>query len=94
MVVAEFSVTPVGLGHTSEKAVIEAAVAEVKRSGKDPRVGPFGTAIEAESLDEVFAVVKRAHEAAVREGAERVLLELRVDDRRDKIETVASQMKA
>lgn len=83
MVVAELSVTPVGAGDTSERRFVEAAIVEIRRSGVPARVGPFGTALEADSLDKLFDIVKRAHEAAVRAGAKRVLLELRVDDRRD-----------
>lgn len=93
MVIAEFSITPVGDGNTSERRFVEAAVQELRRSGFEPRVGPFGTALEADSLDKVFEVVKRAHEAAVRAGAKRVLLELRVDDRRDKRATLADQVR-
>lgn len=89
MVLAEFSITPIGDGQTSERRYVEAALQEVKRSGLASRVGPFGTALEADSLDKVFEVVKRAHEATLRAGAKRVLLELRVDDRRDKREALA-----
>lgn len=92
MVVAEFSITPVGEGQTSERRFVEAAVEAVRTRGLATRVGPFGTALEAESLDEVFDAVRRAHEAVLREGATRVLLELRVDDRRDKRESIAEQV--
>jgi uncharacterized protein (TIGR00106 family) len=87
MVIAEFAVTPVGEG-TSERQVVQAAVDAARSTGVELRVGPFGTAIEVESLDQVFEVVRAAHEAAVRAGAERVLLEMRVDDRRDKHESL------
>lgn len=92
--IAEFSITPIGEGDTSERGVVKAAVDAARSTGVEPRVGPFGSSIEAESLDEVFEAVRAAHEAAVRAGAKRVLLELRVDDRRDKAETIASLSQA
>jgi uncharacterized protein (TIGR00106 family) len=79
MIVAEFSVTPV----TGEdlRPYVDAAVDEVKKSGLKYEVEAMGTTIEGE-IDQVFEVVRRAHNAVKSKGADRVLTEIRIDDRR------------
>ena len=79
MVVAEFSVTPV----TGEdlRPYVDAAVEEVKKAGLKYEVDALSTTIEGE-VDEVFDVVRRAHNAVKSKGADRVMTELRIDDRR------------
>ncbi|MCE5315637.1 MAG: MTH1187 family thiamine-binding protein [Armatimonadota bacterium] len=78
MVVAEFSITP--LGKSEIKPFIDAAVREVEKSGLKYEVDAMATTIEGE-LDEILNVVRNAHAAVKASGAERILLELRIDDR-------------
>jgi uncharacterized protein (TIGR00106 family) len=92
VIVAEISITPVGTDATSERRYVHAAVDALRRAGVQTRVGPFGTAIEVEDLEAVFEAVRQAHQATLAAGAQRVLLELRVDDRRDKQERIAEQV--
>jgi len=54
----------------------------------------MATIIEAKNLDELFAAVKKAHEAQLKMGAKRVYMVLTVDDRKDKEATMKSKMKA
>lgn len=79
MIVAEFSVTPV----TGDdlRPYVDAAIEEVRKSGLKYEVDAMATTIEGE-FDEVIEVVKRAHNAVKSKGADRVLTELRIDDRR------------
>jgi len=42
------------------------------------------TIFEARDLNEVFEIVKVAHEAVFKEGITRVVTSIRIDDRRDK----------
>lgn len=78
MVVAEFSITP--LGEDELKPFIDAAVREVEKSGLRYEVDAMATTIEGE-LEDILDVIKNAHTAAKKMGAERVLLEIRIDDR-------------
>ena len=48
---------------------VEAAIAVIEASGLRYEVGPLGTSIEG-SPDEVWAVVREAHEACLLAGAE------------------------
>jgi len=83
-IIAEITTYPVGEGTSLSKYVKE-ATREI-----DTYVGirvihhPMGTVIEADSLDEIFDVTKRAHEAILKTGALRIITQLRIDDRRDK----------
>ncbi len=61
MIVAEFSMTPIGKGESVGEYVAR-AVGVVEKSGLDHRLGPMGTCVEGE-WDQVFGVIKKAWEA-------------------------------
>jgi len=83
-VIAEFSIHPVGEG-TSLSGFVKTAVAELRaRKGLRVSVTPMGSVIEADRLSDVLSAVEACNERLFREGAKRVILTLRVDDRRDK----------
>jgi len=88
MVVVEFSITPV-IGENL-RPFIDAAISEVKNSGLKYEVDAMSTTIEG-SLDQVLGVVKKAHEAVKAAGADRVLTEIRIDDRSSGI-TIAEEL--
>ena len=78
MLVAEITITPV-VGDEL-RPYIDAAIDEVRKSGLNYEVEAMGTTVEGE-LEQVLDVVKNAHEAVRRRGANRVLTEVRIDDR-------------
>jgi uncharacterized protein (TIGR00106 family) len=78
MVVAEFSITPVG--KEDMRPYIDAAVEEVKRAGLKYEVDALSTSIEGD-LNEVFDVVRKAHSAVRERSAGRVITEMRLDDK-------------
>lgn len=80
MVVAEFKVIPIVEG--SMRPFIEAAVREIKKSNLKYEVDAMCTVIEGE-LSEVMKVVQQAHQAVLAMGANRVLTELSIDERKD-----------
>jgi uncharacterized protein YqgV (UPF0045/DUF77 family) len=45
-------------------------------------------------LDALFDLVKKVHAAHVAEGAKRIVIDLKVDDRRDEEATMASKKSA
>ncbi len=93
MIVAELSVEPIGEG-TSISRFVKEALEALRRSGVKHVPNAMGTVIEANSLDELFAATKAAHEAVFRAGARRVVTTLRLDDRRDKAITIQSKLDA
>ena len=78
-VLAEFSVTPVVSGPI--KPFIDMAVQEIERSGLKHEVGPVGTTVEG-NLDNVLDAIKHAHQAVLDLGAERVVTEIRIDEKK------------
>jgi len=88
--IAQLSVYPIGQG-TSLSRFVRKGVEIIERSGYVHEVGGMGTTVEIPDLDALFGLVKQVHAAHVEEGAGRVLIDLKVDDRRDKPATIASK---
>lgn len=80
MVIAEFSITPIVGGEM--RPYVDAAIEVVKRSGLKYEVEAMGTTIEGD-LQTILDVIRKAHEAVMQAGADRVLTEVRIDDRRE-----------
>lgn len=78
-VIAEFSVIPIVEGEM--KPYIDTAVEAIENSGLDYEVGPIGTALEGE-LGEVLDAIKSAHVAVLDKGADRVVTEIRIDEKK------------
>lgn len=78
-VVAEFSVTPMVEGPVTP--FIGTALKEIENAGLNYEVGAMGTTIEGD-LNQVLDAIKRAHEAVLNRGAERVVTEIRIDEKK------------
>lgn len=88
--IAQFSVYPIGEG-TSLGHFVRKGVSVIRESGYPYEVGGMSTAVEVPDLDALFELVKKVHAAHVSAGAQRVIIDLKVDDRRDKDATIASK---
>ncbi|MGQ9469067.1 MAG: MTH1187 family thiamine-binding protein [Nitrososphaerales archaeon] len=94
VVIADFSVTPIGLGTTSIGKQIATTINAIKEvKGIKYEVTPMGTVLEAEKLETILEAVKVAHEALFKAGIKRVESHLRIDDRRDKPRTMEDKVK-
>ncbi len=93
MIIAEVSIAPLGVG-TSVSKYVKEAVSVLKESGLTVRVGGMSTTIEAPNLDILFELIKKAEAAEINAGAQRVLITLKIDDRRDKDATIMSKISA
>lgn len=93
MVLAQLSVYPIGEG-TSLSRFVKIGLAVIKDSGYTYEVGGLSTAIETPDLDALFELVKKVHAAHLKEGAKRIVIDLKVDDRRDKDATIKSKRNA
>ena len=91
--IAQLSVHPIGEG-TSLSRFVKKGVAVIEESGYTYEIGGMSTAIEVPDLDGLFELVKKVHAAHVAEGARRVVIDLKVDDRRDKKATIVSKRSA
>jgi uncharacterized protein (TIGR00106 family) len=94
VVIADFSITPIGLSTTSIGRQIAMAINAIKEvKGIKYEVTPMGTVLEAEKLDTILEAVRVAHEALFKAGIKRVESKLTIDDRRDKPRTMQDKVK-
>lgn len=93
-IVVEIICSPVGVGVSVSKYV-KLAVKAIE-AYPDIRVmhHPMGTVFEADTMDQVLEVTKLAHEAIFEAGVQRVITQVRIDDRRDKERTMEDKVKA
>jgi uncharacterized protein (TIGR00106 family) len=79
MIMAEFSVIPIGEG-PSISGYVAKAVKVVAESGLDYRTNPMGTVVEGE-WDDVFRVIKESFHAVLA-GCERASCTIKLDCRK------------
>ncbi len=82
-VIAELVIAPFGVGTSLSKYVKESVKEIDNFPGIRVQHTPMCSIIEADTLDQILAVTKAAHERMFKAGAERVSTLLRIDDRRD-----------
>ena len=88
--IAQLSVYPIGEG-TSLSRFVKKGVAIIDKSGYTYEVGGMATTVETPDLNALFELIKQVHDAHVEEGARRIVIDLKVDDRRDKTATIKSK---
>ena len=88
--IAQLSVYPIGEG-TSLGRFVRKGVAVIEKSGYRYEVGGMATTVETPDLNALFELIKQVHAAHVEEGARRIVIDLKVDDRRDKTATIQSK---
>jgi uncharacterized protein (TIGR00106 family) len=88
--IAQLSVYPLGEG-TSVSRFVKKGIAVIEKSGYTYEVGGMATTVETPGLDELFELIRQVHTAHVKEGAQRIIIDLKVDDRRDKKATIKSK---
>jgi uncharacterized protein (TIGR00106 family) len=90
MIIAQLSVYPLGEG-TSLSRFVKQGIKVIQESGHRYEIGGMSTAVEVPDLDSLFSLVKRIHQAHLQAGAKRIVIDLKVDDRRDKEATLETK---
>lgn len=93
MAVVELSIVPIGIESTSLSSYVAQAVKVLKASSLEYQLTAMGTIISGD-LDEVLGVIRKMHESCFETGAKRVLTQLRIDDRRDKVGTPEQKIRS
>jgi len=90
-VIADVCIVPVGVGVSVSK---EVTLCEriLRESGLKTALHAYGTNIEGE-WDEVFAAVKKCHEALHAQGVQRITTSIRVGSRTDKPQTMEDKVR-
>ena len=87
----EFSIVPVGKGAGISKEIAK-ILKIVDSSGLPYKVNPMGTVVEGD-WDELMALIKKCHDAALR-GGERVVTSIKIDDRKKHCNMIEEKVKS
>ena len=79
MILAEFSITPLGKGE-SVSEYVSRSLDIIDKSGLAYRLGPMGTCVEGE-WDDVFALIRKCRDA-IGKDCNRLSITIKVDDRK------------
>ena len=93
MIISQLSIAPIGKDVSVSKYVKE-VITVIKKHDVRSKTNAMATVIETKDLETLFSVVQEAHMTMVNSGAQRVITELKIDDRRDKNATMESKIKA
>ncbi|MBN2599605.1 MAG: MTH1187 family thiamine-binding protein [Candidatus Thermoplasmatota archaeon] len=91
MIIASLSIAPLGKG-TSVSHYVNIVRETLTKEHITYQTNPMATVIEAKDLPSLFDAIQKAHEAVVAAGAERIITEIKIDDRRDKESTMHSKL--
>ncbi|NYB51446.1 MAG: MTH1187 family thiamine-binding protein [Methanobacteriaceae archaeon] len=94
MISAELTIIPIGTPSSSLSKYVAAAVAALDETGIKYQLSGMGTLLEAENPEELFDAIKIAHEAVFKEGMDRVVTSVKIDDRRDQDRTMEDKVRS
>jgi len=89
--IVDVSVVPIGTGSTSVSGFVRQVLGIVRKSGLKYQIGPMGTSLEGD-WDTIFRTIRQMHEVCFKLGAGRLLTTIKVDDRRDKIQSMQDKL--
>lgn len=93
-VIAELKVVPLGTQSASVSKYVSAVIKVVKQTpGITYQITPMATIVQG-PLKQVLELAQKMHEVPFSMGVNRVLTSISVDDRRDKLITMESKVKA
>jgi uncharacterized protein (TIGR00106 family) len=94
MAIAEISIVPLGTKTASVSKHVARAVKALQQE-KDIKyeISAMGTILEGE-LDKILGVAKRMHEETFGEGVTRVITTIKIDERRDKVQSMSDKVKS
>ena len=87
------TIAPLGTGTPSLSRYVAGVERILRKSGLVHQLTAMGTIVEGD-LDAILAVVREMHEAPFGQGAVRVSTLIKIDDRRDKVHTIARKMRS
>lgn len=91
MAIVAVSIAPVGEGVSVSPWVARALEVLAAQDRVRYQVGPMFTTLEGD-LDEILALIRQMHEAMFAGGAQRVSTVIKIDDRRDRPQTMEEKV--
>ena len=93
MIISQLSIAPVGK-NVSLSRYVKKVINVLKENDIKFETNDMATVIETKDIETLFKVVGEAHKAVIESGVQRVITELKIDDRRDKNVTIGSKVKS
>ena len=93
MIISQLSIAPVGKG-TSLSKYVKIVIKVLKENKIKFKINDMATIIETENLTQLFDVVEKAHNSVLKAGAQRVITDLKIDDRKDKSVIIGNKSKS
>lgn len=93
MILVQLSIAPVGES-TSLHRYVQSVIDILNQEDISYETNAMSTIIEIDNLDHLFSIIKKAHSSIFTQGAQRVIAEIKIDDRRDKEVTIRSKTKS
>ena len=93
MIISQLSIAPVGKDVSLSKYV-KKVISVLKENNIKFETNDMATVIETEDLETLFKVVGKAHNAMIDSGVQRIITELKIDDRQDKNVTMGTKIKS
>lgn len=93
MIIAQLSISPLGQG-TSVSRYVKLVLKTLKEENIHFETNAMSTIIETPDLPTLFNAVHKAHNTLLTAGAQRIITEIKIDDRHDKNATISSKIGA
>ena len=91
-VMVDLCVIPLGVGVSLSEYIVE-CTRVLKEAGLSTQLQPYGTLIEGE-WDEVFAAIRKCHEAVHEKGAPRISTTIKLGTRTDRRQTLDDKLQS
>ena len=92
MIVADIRIVPVGKG-TGMSQHVKIVHDILEEEGIKYMPGPMSTALEVDSLDDLFDVIEQSNQVLAERGVQRILTTINIDYRLDKEISMKSDLK-
>ncbi len=93
MIIASLSIAPLGKS-TSVSSYVKIVLEILKKEQVHFKTNAMSTVIETKDLEKLFSIIQKAHQAVAFAGAERIITEIKIDDRRDKEATIDTKLQS
>jgi len=91
MIIAQLSIVPLGEG-TSVSRYVKIVLETLQKEHIKFETNAMATVIETDNISTLFNVIEKAHNSVAQSGVERIITEIKIDDRRDKPANIQSKL--
>ena len=91
MMIAQFSISPVGEG-VSLSGYVKEVVKIIKETGFKFKTNPMSTTVEIDNLKSLFDLIEKLNNKLFKLGILRVITDIKIDYRKDKNATMESKL--